>query len=127
MNAIYIDNNQVRAAVFGNLVAEHGFIALETFDNARKAILTLMEKVDPPAVIAIHCSVNDISCKALIEFIRSRENLNETKVLIISHHFTEKEKRQYIQAGASECIALDFNTDCLNSFIRNCFVLTTPQ
>ena len=127
MKVIYIDNNQVRAAVFSNLAVEYGFIAFEIFDNAKKAILKFMEIIDPPAVIAIHCSVNDIACKALIEFIRSRENLNETKVLIISNHFTEKEKRQYIQAGASDCVALDFNSDHLHSFIKNCLVLTMPQ
>jgi hypothetical protein len=116
---VYIDNNEATVTMFRQVTARFDQFICSAINDSKKAVIGLMELTQPPDAIVIHCAVKDIACKSLLAFIRKRELLAATKVIVVGAYISSREQRQFILHGASFCYTLKYKIEDINLFLNH--------
>lgn len=104
--------------MFRQVAAKFDHFKCSAINDSKKAVIGLIELTQPPDAIVIHCAVKDIACRALLEFIRKRDLLATTKVIVVGDYFSTREQRQFMSQGASMCYPLKYGIEEINLFLN---------
>lgn len=115
----YVDGNDSRAFVFCKAVAETKIdLQCLTIKSGKEAVVQLLNHPAVPDFIFIHCSISDVKCLSLMEFIKKHERLSSARVMVVNSHFSVHDKLRYSKAGASGLLC-DEHRDSLISGLKS--------
>jgi hypothetical protein len=85
----YIDDDEVRVTAFYQAVCKvQGFADCKLLKDRVGTIKYIMDIMFVPNYIFIHFEFKDIFCETIISLIKKQTHLDNTKVIVVSDHFT---------------------------------------
>jgi two-component SAPR family response regulator len=118
---IYIDNNEAIGRVFCQVASEVANVQCMAISDARKSVIHFIESETVPEFIFINCSLKDVPCRSLVEFIRKQEHLSKTKIVVIADYFTKRDLKNYTTIGVNHFSKSTGDTNELRKMLSGTF------
>jgi hypothetical protein len=85
----YIDDDEVRATAFYQAARQvNVFADCELFKDRARTVKYIMDTLFVPHYIFIHLEFKEVPCETVVNLIKKQTHLDNTKVIIVSDHFT---------------------------------------
>jgi hypothetical protein len=116
----YIDHDEVRASAFYQAVCKvQGFADCELLKDRAGTVKYIMDTIFVPHYIFIHFEFKGILCETIISLIKKQTHLDNTKVIIVSDHFTRKDGLFFKQLNVTtRLVGSDRLTEALSDIFK---------
>jgi len=103
---LILESDSDLAEVLQKSLSEQAEYEVKTAGSAFEAGAIVVEFM--PHVMLVDAETVDLNPQAVVRFLRSNPELQDTKVVAVNSGITDAERQEWLQAGFDECLAKPF-------------------